>query len=436
MFYKLGTHLNAMEPSESPNHSQGKNSKSDAPFRGRRFGSLHASLVARYLDSRTAVRLLRKSSKRCSTPGALRLWTFDCYNEPQANELASKVDRTAVIVVRVHWCHPGAGTWGAVPGPARPALSFSHYVTEGGLALECIAPVEYFRDCRSVALVGFPRDIDRGFARIGEFGISYSPEGVALTARDGVAALFAWGFRAPAGATRHFRLRLNGVARTFTSTFEGNDGNGTLHGSSNFCALDAGDEDASSDEVRLDWLPDLPPARFRLENHGDARATFTFDRSLARDVAADDAIKSPDGAFGNLSVLVFPAGRTEGTRGRVGVFLRLMTYDDPRDRDLSRHFDVVVDGRRVGSISNEFGMDRELVGLDDVGASDELFPRRGGNRGQIVVELTERPATNPGWICGACDTVIRCQWDSFHRVCTGCGTRAQFTITRALGVMA
>ncbi len=302
--------------------------------------------------------------------------------------------------------------------------------------MEFISPVEYFRDCTSVALVGFPRDIDRGFARIGEFGISYSPEGVALTARDGVAALFAWGFRAPAGATRHFRLRLNGVARTFTSTFEGNDGNGTLHGSSNFCALDAGDEDASSDEVRLDWLPDLPPARFRLENHGDARATFTFDRSLARDVAADDAIKSPDGAFGNLSVLVFPAGRTEGTRGRVGVFLRLMTYDDPRDHELSRHFDVVVDGRRVGTISNEFGMDRELVGLDDVGASDELFPRRGGDGGQIVVEFTERPATNPGWICGACDTMIRCQWDSFHSACTGCGTRAQFTITRALGVMA
>ena len=157
-----------------------------------------------------------------------------------------------------------------------------------------------------------------------------------------------------------------------------------------------------------DWLPDLPPARFRLENHGDARATFTFDRSLARDVAADDAIKSPDGAFGNLSVLVFPAGRTEKTRGRVGVFLRLMTYDEPGET-LSRHFDVAVDGRRVGTISNEFGMDRELVGLDDVGASDELFPRRGGDGGQIVVEFTERPATNPGWICGTCDTMIRCQ---------------------------
>ena len=302
--------------------------------------------------------------------------------------------------------------------------------------MECIAPVGYFRDCRSVALVGFPRDIDFGFARIGDFGISYSPEGVALTARDGVAALFAWAFPAPAGGTRHFRLRLNGVARTFTSTFEDNDGNGTRHGSSNFCAFDDGDEDASSDEVRLDWLPDLPPARFRLENHGDARATFTFDRSLARDVAADDAIKSPDGAFGNLSVLVFPAGRTEAKRGRVGVFLRLMVYDEPGEA-LTRHFDVAVDGRRVGTISNEFGMDRELVGLDDVGASDELFPRRGGDRGQIVVEFTERPATNPGWICGTCDTMIRCQRDSFHIFkCTGCGTPAQFTITRALGVMA
>ena len=50
----------------------------NVPMIGRRFGSLHASLVARYLDSRTAVRLLRKTAKRCSTPGALRLWTFDC----------------------------------------------------------------------------------------------------------------------------------------------------------------------------------------------------------------------------------------------------------------------------------------------------------------------------------------------------------------------
>ena len=145
--------------------------------------------------------------------------------------------------------------------------------------------------------------------------------------------------------------------------------------------------------------------------------------------------------FGNLSVLVFPAGRTEETRSRVGIFLRLMVYDEQGDAR-SRHFDVAVDGRRVGTISNEFGMDRELVGLDDVGASDELFPRRGGDRGQIVVEFTERPATNPGWICGTCDTMIRCQWDSFHSalfvpsVCTGCGTPAQFTITRALGVMA
>ena len=157
-----------------------------------------------------------------------------------------------------------------------------------------------------------PTGYRQGFRANWRVGISYSPEGVSLTARDGVAAPSLGRFQRPAGATRHFRLRVNGVARTFTSTFEGNDGNGTLHGSSNFCALDDGDEDASSDEVRLDWLPDLPPARFRLENHGDARATFTFDRSLARDVAADDAIKSPDGAFGNLSVLVFPAGRTEG----------------------------------------------------------------------------------------------------------------------------
>ena len=112
-----------------------------------------------------------------------------------------------------------------------------------------------------------------------------------------------------------------------------------------------------------------------------------------------------------------------------------MVYGDEQGDALTRHFDVAVEGRRIGTISNEFGMDRELVGLDDVGASDELFPRRGGDRGQIVVEFTERPATNPGWICGACDTMIRCQWDSFHSVCTGCGTRAQFTVTRALGFL-
>ena len=105
-----------------------------------------------------------------------------------------------------------------------------------------------------------------------------------------------------------------------------------------------------------------------------------------------------------------------------------MTYDDPRDRDLSRHFDVAVDGRRVGTISNEFGMDQELVGLDDVGASDKLFPRRGGDRGQIVVEFTERPAIRPGWICGTCYACTR--WDALPSVCTGCGTPAQFTITK------
>ena len=129
--------------------------------------------------------------------------------------------------------------------------------------------------------------------------------------------------------------------------------------------------------------------------------------------------------------------------------LRISLYDVVRSKVFRRiilrvvrhrpvnHFDVAVDGRRVGSISNEFGMDRELVGLDDVGASDELFPRRGGDQGHIVVEFTERPATNPGWICGTCDTMIRCQRDSFHIFkCTGCGTPAQFTITRALGVMA
>ena len=42
----------------------------NVPMIYRRFGSLHASLVARYLDSRSAVRLLRKTAKRCSRPCA------------------------------------------------------------------------------------------------------------------------------------------------------------------------------------------------------------------------------------------------------------------------------------------------------------------------------------------------------------------------------
>ena len=84
------------------------------------------------------------------------------------------------------------------------------------------------------------------------------------------------------------------------------------------------------------------------------------------------------------------------------MFLRLMTYDDPRDRDRWRHFDVAVDGRRVGTISNSFRMNRELAGLN-VGLSGELFPRSPPD-GQIVVEITERPATLGlcDWICGAC----------------------------------
>ena len=369
----------------------------NVPMIGRRFGSLHASLVARYLDSRTAVRLLRKTAKRCSTPGALRLWTFDCFNERQANELASEVDRSAVIVVRVHWSLQSC----YLPPPL-----------DG-----------YFRHCESICLVGFPRYLDAALfdvtTSVGQSSIRFMPEGSALTARDGWAAVFAEAPAAPQGVTRQFRLRVNDVSRTFFSTFE--DGQ---HGSSNFCALD--DDDDAPVDVRLDWLPDLPASRFRVETRGDDRAAFIFDRSLARGMAAEDAIMSPRRVFGNLSVLVFPAGRTEETRGRVGVFLRLMVYEPGDAR--SRHFDVAVDGRRVGTISNEFGMDRELVGLDDVGASDELFPRRGGDRGQIVVEFTERPATNPGWICGTCYTCTR--WDALPSVCTGCGTPAQFTITK------
>ena len=377
----------------------------NVPMIGRRFGSLHASLVARYLDSRTAVRLLRKTAKRCSPPGALRLWTFDCYNEQQANELASEVDRNAVIVVRVHWSLQSCD----LPPPL-----------DG-----------YFRNCESICLVGFPRYLDAALldvtTTVGDSSIRFMPEGSALTARDGWAAVFAEAPAAPQGVTRHFRLQVNDVSRTFFSTFE--DGQ---HGSSNFCALDDGDSSDDDDggapdppaDVRLDWLPDLPASRFRVETRGDDRAAFIFDRSLARGMADEDAIMSPRSVFGNLAVLVFPAR----TRGIAAVFLRLMTYDDPRDRDRWRHFDVAVDGRRVGTISNEFGMDQELVGLDDVGASDELFPRRGGDRGQIVVEFTERPAIRPGWICGTCYTCTR--WDALPSVCTGCGTPAQFTITK------
>ena len=379
-------------------------------------GDLVSSLVARYLDSRTAVRLLRKTAKRCSPTGALRLWTFDCFNEQQANELAANVDRNAVIVVRVHW------SWYGMHQPGHDIVYLSPY--------DVAMPDGYFRHCESICLVGFPRnDVHvHVSSTVGLCSINFKPRGNALTARDGWAAVFAEAPAAPQGVTRQFRLRVNDVSRTFFSTFE--DGR---HGSSNFCGLDSDDDDPV--DVRLDWLPDLPASRFRVETRGDDRAAFVFDRSLARGMAAEDAIMSPRRVFGNLSVLVFPAGRTEETRGRVGIFLRLMVYEPGDAR--SRHFDVAVDGRRVGTISNEFGMDQELVGLDDVGASDKLFPRRGGDMGQIVVEFTERPATNPGWICGTCDTMIRCQRDSFHIFkCTGCGTPAQFTITRALGVMA
>ena len=388
-------------------------SKKTPPPRSRRFGDLHASLVARYLDSRTAVRLLRKTAKRCSPPGALRLWTFDCCNEQQANELASEVDRDAVIVVRVHW-------------------SLQSWVQPGSHVIVNMSPFPdgYFRHCESICLVGFPRYLEAAVVDAGTgSSIRFMPHGNALTARDGWAAVFAEVPAAPHGVTRRFRLRVNDVSRTFFSTFE--DGR---HGSSNFCALDDGDSSDDDDggapdppaDVRLDWLPDLPASRFRVETRGDDRAAFVFDRSLARGMAAEDAIMSPRSVFGTLAVLVFPAGRTEETRGRVGVFLRLMVYEPGEAR--SRHFDVAVDGRRVGTISNEFGMDQELVGLDDVGASDELFPRRGGDRGQIVVEFTERPAIRPGWICGTCYTCTR--WDALPSVCTGCGTPAQFTITK------
>ena len=359
-------------------------SKKTPPPRSRRFGDLHASLVARYLDSRTGVRLLRKTAKRCSPPGALRLWTFDCFNEQQANELAANVDRNAVIVVRVHW------SWYGMHQPGHDIVYLSPY--------DVAMPDGYFRHCESICLVGFPRnDVHvHVSSTVGLCSINFKPRGNALTARDGWAAVFAEAPAAPQGVTRQFRLRVNDVSRTFFSTFE--DGR---HGSSNFCALDdsSDDDDGGAPDppadVRLDWLPDLPASRFRVETRGDDRAAFIFDRSLARGMADEDAIMSPRSVFGNLAVLVFPAR----TRGIAAVFLRLMTYDDPRDRDRWRHFDVAVDGRRVGTISNSFGMNRELAGLK-VGLSDELSPPRP----QIVVEITERPATSGlcDWICGAC----------------------------------
>ena len=341
-------------------------------------GDLVSSLVARYLDSRTAVRLLRKTAKRCSPTGALRLWTFDCFNEQQANELAANVDRNAVIVVRVHW------SWYGMHQPGHDILYLSPY--------DVTMPDGYFRHCESICLVGFPRYLEAAVVDAGGRGsIDFNPRGNALTVRDGLAAVFARAPAAAQGVTRQFRLRVNDVSRTFFSTFEGG-----RHGSSNFCALD--DDDDAPVDVRLDWLPDLPASRFRVETRGDDHAAFIFDRSLARGMADEDAIMSPRSVFGNLAVLVFPAR----TRGIAAVFLRLMTYDDPRDRDRWRHFDVAVDGRRVGTISNSFGMNRELAGLG-VGLSEELFPRsRPG--GQIVVEITERPATSGlcDWICGAC----------------------------------
>ena len=314
------------------------------------FGSLIASLVARYLDSRTAVRLLRKTAKRCSPAGALRLWTFDCYNEQQANELASEVDRDAVIVARVHWSLQSHENQ---PGP-HVIVNMSPF------------PDGYFRHCESICLVGFPRYLEAAVVDAGTgSSIRFMPRGNALTARDGWAAVFAEVPAAPQGVTRRFRLRVNDVSRTFFSTFQ--DGR---HGSSNFCELD--DDDDAPVDVRLDWLPVLPASRFRVETRGDDRAAFIFDRSLARGMAAEDAIMSPRTVFGTLAVLVFPAGRKIG--GSAEVFLRLMTYDDPRDRDRWRHFDIAVDGRRVGTISNSFRMNRELAGLN-VGLSEELFPR-------------------------------------------------------------
>ena len=158
------------------------------------FGSLIASLVARYLDSRTAVRLLRKTAKRCSPPGALRLWTFDCYNEQQANELVSKVDRTAVIVVRVHWnANPISFD---LPPPVDIAYEWST-----GPEYCVTMPDGYFRHCESICLVGFPRnDVDAHVnvsTTVGLSSIHFNPRGNALTVRDGLAAVFA---RAPAAA--------------------------------------------------------------------------------------------------------------------------------------------------------------------------------------------------------------------------------------------
>ena len=92
----------------------------NVPMIGRRFGSLHASLVARYPTAVPPCACCARVRSAAAARARSGLWTFDCFNEQQANELASKVDRNAVIVVRVHWCHPGAGTWGLLPVPPVP----------------------------------------------------------------------------------------------------------------------------------------------------------------------------------------------------------------------------------------------------------------------------------------------------------------------------
>ena len=408
---------------------------------GRRFGSLLASLVARHLDSRTAVRLLRLTAKRCSSTGPLRLWTFDCYSPNQANELASKVDRNAVRVVRVH-SHPG----GLDATTIGRDIKYFWNDYERPTFYNVYTPEQYFRHCEAICLVGFPRYLKDGFVQvtvgtsIGSSSIDFYPKGDTLTLRNGAAAVFAIAPKAPQGVTRRFRLRVNDVSRTFTSTF-----NNGRHGSSNFCQIDEDDSSSDDDDeervvrapvdVRLDWLPDLPASQFRVETRGDDRASFIFDRSLARGLAVEDAIMSPGIVFGSLSLLVFPTGRTEASRGRVGVFLRLMVYNH-QDVHRSRHFDVAVNGQRVGTVSNSFGMDQELVGLDDVGASDELFPRRGDDADQIVVAVTERPATQPGcWICGTCDAMNSFLPDGHggiaYGLCAGCDAPCRFTITKA-----
>ena len=259
-------------------------------------GSDTLRTVFDHLDSLAALQLLKafkgaKAGLVTGLSGKLRLYTFDCLSLRQENRLAQRCDCGAVRVVRVHFrrcdenmCGQAEERWCCYWHAARHLRRYRDHVysTSGSQGVCQQSHQFWFRSvrfprCESVCVLGAPARLLECDVGVGCYTLELHPRGVPLTTTPGTCAVFA---RVTAPRTVCFRLTVRGLARTFTSVF---DGDHERHGSSSFCRVadddyetddsddsddpdDVGDEDAV--DARLDVLRVLGRDAFRVRALG------------------------------------------------------------------------------------------------------------------------------------------------------------------------